>query len=161
VTAAVTILCGVAILVGLIGIVVPLVPGLLLELAAVAVWAIFIEASAVGWVILALCVGWTAVGIAVKYLWPGRRIKAAGVPTTTMLAGVGLALVGFFAIPVVGVVVGFLGGIWLAEVLRLGGFGAAWPSTIAAVKAVGLSMAIELSAGVLVAGTWIVGVLIG
>jgi hypothetical protein len=159
-TATVTVLCGVAIVVGLLGIVVPLVPGLFLQLAAVGVWAIFGHSGGVGWAVLALCVVWAAVGLVVKYAWPGRRIKAAGVPTTTMFAGVGLALVGFFAIPVVGLVVGFVVGVWLAEAARLGGFGPAWPSTITALKAVGLSMAVELAAGLLIAGTWTVGVLI-
>ncbi|MDO9498092.1 MAG: DUF456 family protein, partial [Nocardioides sp.] len=74
-------------------------------------------------------------------------------------AGAGLAIVGFFVVPVVGIVLGFVLGIYLAEHRRVGS-AQAWPSTRHALKAVGLSILIELVAGALAAGTWVVGVIL-
>ena len=49
----------------------------------------------------------------VKYAVPGRRLKAA-VPMRTLVVGGMFAVVGFFVIPVVGVLVGFPIGVYVA-----------------------------------------------
>jgi hypothetical protein len=51
-----------------------------------------------------------------------------------------LGIVGFFVVPVVGLFIGFVLGVWLAEMLRLGDSGTAWRSTRHALVAVGLSI---------------------
>ena len=43
----------------------------------------------------------------------------------------------------------------LAERVRLGAHDRAWPSTVHALKAIGLSILIELAAGLLMAGAWL------
>ncbi len=60
-------------------------------------------------------------------------------------------------LPVVGLFVGFVLGVYLAERTRLGS-ASAWPSTKASLRAVGLSILIELLFGVLAATAWGVGV---
>jgi uncharacterized protein len=152
-------LVGVAILVGLLGVLVPALPGLLLVWGAVLVWAL-VERTATAWVVLAVASVLFAVSQVVKYLVPGRRMRAAGVPWSSLAAGGVLAIVGFFVIPVVGAVLGFVGGIYAAERLRLGGHQAAWPSTVHALKAAGLSVLIELGAGLLIGGAWLAAVLL-
>jgi hypothetical protein len=152
------VLCGLAIVVGIVGVVVPVLPGLFLCLAAVLAWAILGDGGTTGrWTVLALCAGWVAVGTVVKYTWPGRRMKAIGVPTRTLVFGVVLGIAGMFVIPVVGLPIGFVAGVWLAEAQRHGGFSPAWPSTVAALKAAGLSVLVELGAAFLVALTWVAG----
>jgi hypothetical protein len=95
----------------------------------------------------------------VKYLVPGRRLKEAGVPASTQWIGAALGVVGFFVVPVVGLFLGFVLGIYLAEVRRLG-VQAAWPSTRHALGAVGLSILIELVAGVAATFVWVAGVVL-
>lgn len=149
------VLVALAVLVGLVGIVVPVLPGSVLILGAVLLWAV-LAASPAGWVVFAVATTFLVVGTVVKYAVPGRGLKAAGVPNRTLVAGGLLGIVGFFVIPVVGLVVGFVLGIYLTELQRVGR-GLAWPSSRAAIKAVGLSLLIELAAGLLAAGTWLVG----
>lgn len=146
---------GVAILVGLAGIVVPVLPGTVLILGALVVWAAEVGGST-AWLVVAVAVTLLAVGAVVKYLLPGKQLKTT-VPTETLVVGALGALVGFFVIPVVGALVGFPVGVYVAERVRLGAAGA-WPSTKAALKAMGLSILIEFTAGVLAAATWLVGV---
>jgi uncharacterized protein YqgC (DUF456 family) len=148
-------LVGLAVLVGLVGIVVPVLPGSVLILAAVLVWALE-AATTTGWVVFGTVAVLLVLGAVVKYAVPGRRLKAHGVPNRTLVAGGLLGLAGFFVIPVVGLLVGFVLGVYLSEVHRVGR-DLAWPSTRSALQAVGLSVLIELAAGLLAALAWLVG----
>lgn len=152
------VLVAVVIAVGLAGILVPVLPGSVLVLAGVLVWALDVGGS-VAWVVFAVVTVLLAAGTVVKYAVPGKRLKTAGIPASTQWAGAALAIVGFFVVPVVGIFLGFVLGIYLAEHRRVGA-AQAWPSTTHALKAVGLSILIELAAGVLAAGAWVVGVLL-
>lgn len=143
--------------VGLVGIVVPLLPGLLLIWAAVLVWAIEAQSSA-GWAVLGVATILALLGTLLQYLLPGRRMARAGVTTSSTVAGVVLGIVGFFVIPVVGAFLGFALGIYLAERIKLGAHSAAWPSTKHALKAIALSMGIELLTGLAIITTWLIGV---
>jgi hypothetical protein len=81
------------------------------------------------------------------------------VPGRTLLAGGVLAVVGFFVIPVVGLPIGFVLGVYLSELQRVGR-ALAWPRTRSALRAVGVSILIELAAGLLAALTWLVGAVV-
>ena len=153
------VLVGIAILVGLVGVVVPALPGLLLVWAAVLVWAV-VERTTAAWVLLASATVLVAVSQVVKYLVPGRRMRAAGVPWTSLAGGGALGIVGFFVVPIVVAFLGFVLGVYLAERLRLDGHTLAWSSTLHALRAVGLSILIELGAGLLIAGAWLTTVLL-
>ena len=149
-------LVGLAILIGLVGIVLPVLPGSLLVLGAILAWTLG-QASPTGWVVFAVATTLLALGAVVKYVVPGRGLRDAGVPRRSLVLGGVLGIVGFFVVPVVGLVLGFVGGVYLSERQRLGG-ARAWASTKAAVRAVGLSILIELAAALLAAGAWVTGV---
>jgi uncharacterized protein len=150
---------GLAIATGIVGVVLPVLPGALLVWAAIAVWALAIgSTTAVAVLVVAtLLVGGAQV---VKLLVPGRRLRDAGVPRRSILAGLLLAAVGFFVVPVVGFFVGFPLGVYLEERRRLSLHASAWRSTREALRAMGLSILIELSATVLAAGVWVAAVLV-
>ena len=96
-----TFLVGVAIFVGILGIVIPVLPGAILSLAAILVWSLE-EQSATGWIVLAAAVVLIGASQVVKYIVPERRLRESGVPRRSMFVGVVLGIVGFFVIPVVG-----------------------------------------------------------
>ncbi len=146
---------GLVVLVGLVGVVVPLLPGTLLVGGAVVVWALE-DGSTTAWVCTGVALALLVAGMVVKYAVPGKRLKSSGVPTSTLLRGAALAVLGFFVVPVLGAFLGFVLGVYLAEVRRLGSQ-RAWPATRAALAAVGLSVLIELVAGLLAAVVWLGG----
>lgn len=150
-------LVALVILLGLVGIVVPVLPGSILILLAVLVWAVA-DGSGSAWAAFALATTLLVIGGVVKYVVPGRGLRASGVPNRSIVLGGLLGLVGFFVVPVIGLPLGFLAGVYLSEVRRVGRH-LAWPSTVAAMKAVGLSVLVELVAGLLAAGVWLAGVL--
>jgi len=152
-----TVVVGLIMLVGLIGIVVPLLPGLLLVWTAVLIWAAEAQTPA-GWMVFGIATMLALSGFLLQYLLPGRRMARAGVATSSTVAGAALGVVGFFVIPVVGAFLGFALGIYLAERIKLGPHAAAWPSTRQALKAIALSVGIELLTGLAIATTWVIGV---
>jgi uncharacterized protein YqgC (DUF456 family) len=154
----VEVLVALAIAIGLVGVIVPVLPGSLLVLGAVLVWA-WDLGTTTGWLVFAVATTFIALGSIVKYVVPGRRLKDAGIPGSTLLLGGVLGVVGFFVIPVVGLLIGFVLGVYLAELRRVGTT-AAWPATKHALRAVGVSILIELAASLLAAATWAVGVVL-
>lgn len=153
------VLVALAIAVGLIGIVVPILPGGLLVFAAIAVWAI-IEHTAVSWVTLGVVSALFIAAEVVKYLWPVRRMRAADVRTWSLVAGGVLGIIGFFVIPVLGLLLGFVIGVYLAELsLRRDGR-RAWASTVHAVKGVALSVGVELTGALLATIAWVTGLVL-
>ena len=149
---------GLAIAVGIAGVVIPVLPGALLAWAAIAVWALAVGSTA-GWVALAAATLFIGGGQLVKILAPGRRLCDAGVPRQSIVVGLVGAGVGFFVIPVVGFFVGFPLGVYLEERRRLARHDAAWRSTREALRAIGVSILIELAATALAAGAWVAAVL--
>src|SRR5262245_19451654 len=81
-----TLVAGLLIVVGLVGVVVPVLPGLLLVLVGIAVWAVP-RNDTIGWAVLGVAVLLVVLGSVAKYLVPGRRLREAGVPTRTLALG--------------------------------------------------------------------------
>lgn len=156
----VTQLVGLAIVVGLVGIVVPVLPGSLLIAAAVLVWAIDSEQGA-AWAVLAVVVVLLAVGWAATYLVAGKRVADAGVPRTSIVVAGLAGIVGFFVIPVVGLILFFPLGLFGMEYLRLRDVARARRSAVLAVKATALGMLVELGLACAAASTWLIAVLVG
>jgi uncharacterized protein len=154
---AATIVAGLLMLVGLIGIVIPVLPGLPLIWAGVLLWALETQDSA--WWTFGICTVVLAAGILLQYALPGKRMRAAGVRTSTLVVGVLVAIVAAFVIPVVGALAGFPLGIYLVELSRRGGHPQAWAATKQALRAVGYNILIELMAGLLIIAIWLASVL--
>ncbi|MBP1818416.1 DUF456 domain-containing protein [Mycobacterium sp. OAE908] len=150
-------LVALVIFVGLVGIVVPLLPGTLLVFAAIAVWAVA-EHNVTSWATLGVVAALLAVSTLIKYLWPARRMRAADVSTWSLVAGAVLGIVGFFVIPVLGLLIGFVLGIYLAELAKRHDQRVAWTSTKHALKGVALSVGIELCGALLATAVWAAGV---
>jgi len=153
------VLVALAIAVGLVGIVLPFLPGTLLIYAAIAVWAFMVRGT-VAWVVLGVVTAVLGVSLLVKYLWPARRMRAADVSGRTLAAGAVAGVIGFFVIPVVGLIVGFVAGVYLAELAHRRDRRRAWESTVHAIKGVALSMGVELAGGLIATAAWVIGLVL-
>ncbi|MFE6738468.1 DUF456 domain-containing protein [Streptomyces tubercidicus] len=151
---------GLVMLLGLLGVLVPGIPGPLIVWAGVMWWTLS-ENSALAWVVLMAATAVLLLNQVVKWLLPARDLRAVGAPYRALfLAGV-TGIVGFFVIPVIGGLLGSVGGLYLLERIRLGSHGDAWASTRTVLRAIGLSVLVELFACLLVVGTWIGAVVAG
>lgn len=154
------VLIGLVMAVGVVGVLVPLLPGLLLVGLAGIGWAIMADGSG-PWVVVGFMLAVLLLGTVAKYVLPGRTLRQAGAPVSTLIMGAVGGIVGFFLIPVLGLLIGAVLGIFVGEVRRLGDTGAARRSTLATLKAIGIGVLLELLAGVLAAAIWFVSVVAG
>ncbi|MFG2564908.1 DUF456 domain-containing protein [Streptomyces sp. NPDC048567] len=145
---------GLVMLLGLVGVLVPGVPGPAIVWAAVLWWA-FTDTTPTAWAVLIGATALLLLNQALKPLLPPRRPRESGAPRRTLLLGGLGGIVGFFVLPVVGAVVGYVGVIFGAERLRLGSRGAGWTSVRTVMRATGYSVLVELFACLLVTGAWL------
>lgn len=146
--------------VGLVGVVVPVLPGTALVLAAGVAWAALVVDGGTGrWVIVGVMAALFLAGLVLKYALPGRRLTGT-LPRRTLVAGATGAVVGLVLLPPLGLLIGGIAAVYVAESSRLGAGPGAWRSTVQVLKAVGLGVLAELVAGVLMVGTWLVGVFV-
>jgi hypothetical protein len=139
--------------VGIVGTVVPVLPGDWLIGSAVLVWAV-VERSSVSWVVAVMAVLVLVAGHVLTILIPGKRMREAGIPTLVLVLGGVVGLVGFFVVPVVGLPLGFVLGVYVAEWLRLRAHAPAWSSTVEAMKGTGLAVLISFTAAVIATSLW-------
>lgn len=147
------------VLIGLIGAVIQIYPGSLILLGGILVWC-FVTGGSVAWWVG----GITVVAVGGAYLWrflfSWRYLLDAGVPTRTQVVGGIVGIVGFFVIPVIGLVIGFVVGTYLMELVRLREHTKAWRATVSTVKATGWSILIELGGALVATAAWIVGLIL-
>ncbi len=88
----------------------------------------------------------------------GRKAGQEGAPWWVLAVALVGMVVGFFTIPVLGIVIGGIAAIWLAELVRLRDPRRAWDTTWAAIQGYGVGTGIQLAAGVAVLLVWLVAV---
>ena len=146
-------LLGIVMLVGLVGVVVPVFPGLLLVIGAGFFWALQ-RGGPGAWGVFAVLAAIGVAGIVASSVLPARRASSAGAPAWVVAAGAVGLVIGFFVVPVIGALIGFPAGVFIAELVRHRHPGPAWRATWDALKGVGLGIAIQLGAGVVMIGIW-------
>ncbi|MBB5936124.1 DUF456 domain-containing protein [Streptomyces zagrosensis] len=152
------VLDGLVLLFGLIGVLLPGVPGPLIVWAGVLWWSMA-EKTAVAWALLAGATAVLLLSQALRWLLPSRSMSGAGITRGTLLLAGCAGAVGFVVVPVVGAVPGFVAGVYVAERARLGAHGPAWVSTRNALRATGYAVLVELVSCLLVAGAWLAAVI--
>lgn len=143
-------------LAGLVGTLVPVIPGLPLIWAAALVYGLGAGFTTIGWIAFATITALLVVGTVLKFVVPQRRARASGAPLRSLLAGAALGVVGFFVIPVVGLPLGALAGIFVAEGLRTGDWGVARAATKETIIGFGVGALIELGAGLAMVLVWFI-----
>ncbi|MDL5204530.1 DUF456 domain-containing protein [Streptomyces sp. ALI-76-A] len=151
-------LVGLVLLLGLGGVLVPGVPGSWLVWAAVLWWALK-DPQPVAWGVLVGATVALFLSQVVRWSLPPRRLSESGATRRMgVYAGLG-AFAGFFVIPVIGAIPGFMGGIYLYERLRLGRHREARTALRTVMRSGGSSVLTELFTCLLIMGAWLGAVL--
>ncbi|GAA2184574.1 DUF456 domain-containing protein [Brooklawnia cerclae] len=157
--AVVTIVAGMLLLVGALGVIFPVLPGSILVIVGLLVWAIGIGGP-VGWVVFGIGAACALAGMSASWLLTGKRLKERQIPNRTILVATVVGVIGAFVIPVVGLIIGFIAGLYACEWLRLRDAGAAWESSLVALKSTGIGMLIEFGCAGLAITVWVIGVFV-
>jgi len=110
----------VAMLVGLIGIVLPVIPGTVVIFLAALLYALFEGFQTVGWPTLVLLGLMTTVAVTADIWASSIGAKAGGASGWSVVAGLVGGLVGFIVFSLPGGLLGAILGVLLTEILRLG-----------------------------------------
>ena len=148
---------GLLMAIGLVGVLLPVLPGSLLIAAMGVVWAVA-EATATAWIVAAVMIAILTAGTYLKYRVPGRELAAQAVPALTWtFVGVG-GVVGFFVVPVIGALAGIVAGAYLGERIRFGSHSSAWASTKRVLVSIGKGIIFEFAAATVAIALWVVAV---
>lgn len=150
----ITILVAIAMAIGLVGTLLPFLPGLLLILGAAILYGVSEGFGATGVLAMTVIVALFVVGSLVSLVLARRSAKRGGAPTTSMLAAAVGGIIGMFVIPVFGFVPGAIAGLLVAERARLRDWNAAWRVTWTATKSYLLGMLVEAFCGACMFATW-------
>ena len=148
-------LAGIAMSIGLVGTVVPIVPGLALVWAGALGYGLAEGFGADGSVLFTAITVVALLGEVAGLVLPHRAAGGAGASRTSMLLGAAVAVAGFFIVPVVGLPLGGALGIYLGEHLRTRDAGTAWRATVATLKGFGLAAIAQFAAGVTMVLLWL------
>jgi len=148
-----TLIAGVLLAVGLTGIIVPVVPGSLMIVVGLLVWALTVGGPA-GWLVFGIGSVLVGCGMLATYLFTGRVLKRRQIPSKSLIVGGICGVIGVFAVPVVGLPLGFALGLFGSEFLRVRNAREALSLSWAALKATGLGLLAEFALGSVAVMTW-------
>jgi len=145
---------GILMAVGLVGIIIPLLPGLAVVEGAALLYAFYRGFSFTTWVMLGLITVLFILSLAAKLLLPKRDAQRGGASPRALLLGFVLGVVGFFVIPIIGAIIGAVLGVFLIEFGRHQAWGPAWSATKGIILGFGKSMLLDLAVGLAMVTLW-------
>ncbi len=150
----VTVVTGVAVLVGVAGTLLPVLPGLLLVWAAVVAYGMFVGFGVVGWISVIVATALTALGLYLNFRIPQRAASSTGLSVAAQLLGLALAVAGFFLVPVVGFPLGFVLGVFLIRLRSTGERHEAWKSTKSIIGSLLRASAVQAGCAIAIMFVW-------
>ena len=154
-----TVAAGLLMALAAFGTVFPILPGSMLALGTLLVWALVLG-SAPAWTVAIVGAVIVLIGMSASYVLTARRLVREKIPRGPILVGVVGAIVGMFVIPVLGLFIGFALGLLAAEWYRRRDFRAALEASLGAMKTMGTGMLVELACVCLAGSSFFIGVLV-
>ncbi len=156
-----TVLAGVLMVAGLVGIFIPFFPDLLLIWAAALGYGLLVGWGEWGLWLFGLITLLGVLGILAETYVGGAGARLAGASYRAIFAGLALGALGLFVFPPFGLIIGLLAGTFAVEYLRLKDWRQAGRATLGMGLGYGASFAVKLVVGTLMIGGWMAWVLTG
>lgn len=155
----VTVIAGLLLVVGVAGIVVPVLPGSITILVGLLVWAIGVG-GVTGWTVFAVAGALVVAGMVATFVLTGRTMRREKIPNRSVLVGGVAGIIGMFVLPGFGLLIGFVLGLFLAELVRVRDPKTALRTSWEALKATGLGLLVELCCATAAVTVWVIGVIV-
>lgn len=149
-----TIVVGIVMVLGLMGVVLPVLPGLLLIWAAALFYGLMVGFGSIGWAVVGLLTVLAVAGMIKSVVIPRRAAVESGASGWAQLGAVVGGVVGFFVIPVFGLILGALAGLLAVEYMLKDDLDEALAAVRATAKGFGLSVVIDLILGMVMIVAW-------
>lgn len=150
----------VLLLVGMAGVVLPVLPGSLLIIVTLLGWAVLIGGPA-AWTAALLGTVLAVAGWSASTVLTGRMLHRERIPRGPVLTGLVAAVVGMILLPPLGLFLGFALGLFAAEYLRRDrDWRAAGASSLKALRAMGVGILVEFGFAGLAVSSFLLGSLV-
>lgn len=146
--------------VGMLGVVIPFLPGLLLVWVATAGTVLLQGTDGAGWAVAVVLTLLFLAGMAATIVLPARQGMQGGAARSSFGYAAAGALIGFFVIPVLGFLIGGLAGLLYGERQHRGDWEPALASTGRVLRAYGLGVLLEFGVGLVMIATWVAALLL-
>lgn len=137
-------------IIGLIGIIIPALPGMLLVWLSVLLFVFvtgFESLSLTGFIIITLIAIITGTADFWLSVWGAQR---GGASKRSLLWGILGSIAGTFILPLIGTIIGYAIGILFSEYRQRGDWEAAWRASLGGVAGWGLATAVQLGGALLI-----------
>lgn len=152
--AAIALVCAI---VGVFGVVVPVLPGSLTVGVGLLVWGFGVHTTS-AWIVMGVGLVLVAIGNLSSLVLTRRQLKQREIPGWPMIVALVGAIAGMFLIPGFGLVIGFVATLFVAELIRVKSVKAALTTSVAILKTVGVGMLLELTCALLATSVLVFGV---
>lgn len=153
----VTVFAGLLMLTGLLGVVIPVLPDVVLIWAAALGYGLIVGwGSWGGWLFAGISL-LAVIAVAADIWVSGVGAKMGGASLRSIFAGIGLGLVGLIFTPI-GALIGFLAGVFISEYLRLQNTEQALRGVLGVSIGYGASFGVKLVLSLLMIGAWLLWV---
>ncbi len=149
-----TLLAAAVMMLGLVGVVIPVLPGLFIILGSAVGYGLVVGFGPLGLVVVSLHLVLVIASLVIGVLVPKREAERSGASKLSQLGGLVGAVLGFLFVPFVGVLVGALAGVVLVEYLSKGDWSAAWAATKGLARGFGKSALVDLGFAFMMLVAW-------
>jgi len=149
-----SVLAAIVMVVGLFGLLIPIVPGLLLIWFTALVYGFLVGFGAVGLAVMTILTVLVVISFVSGVVVPRNQAVASGASKSAQLGGLIGAVIGFFVIPVIGLIIGALVGVLMVEMAAKGNWPDAWVATKGVARGFAKSTLIDLLLGVVMITVW-------
>lgn len=146
--------------VGLLGLLIPVIPGLVIIWLASLAYGVGVGFQTPGWILFSIITVIMVVGSVVDNLVMGHQAHKTGASWISVLLAILFGVIGTFILPIIGGFVGALAALFLAEWYRRKNWREAMTATTGWAVGCGWAIVIRFFLGLLMIGIWIIWVLV-
>lgn len=146
--------------VGLLGLVIPIIPGLVIIWLASLAYGLGVGFQTPGWIFFTILTIIMAVGSLVDNLVMGQQAHKTGASWLSVLLAMLVGVIGTFILPIIGGFIGALSALFLSEWIRRKNWREAMTATTGWAVGCGWAIVIRFALGLLMIGIWIIWVLV-
>ncbi|WP_022873646.1 DUF456 domain-containing protein [Nesterenkonia alba] len=155
-----TVIAGLILLLGAAGVILPVIPGSLVIILTLLIWAVLLGGPA-AWTAAIIGVVLAGIGWSASTVLTGRALHREQIPRGPILVALAAALVGLVLLPPLGLFLGFAVGLFGAEYFRRDHqAGEAARASMVALRAMGLGIVIEFLLAGCAVSAFLIGTLI-
>ena len=151
---------GIAMAIGIVGTLFPVLPGIVLTWVAGLVWTIGDGGGLTRWLLFAAMTVLTGFGLMSHYRIPARDLKGIAAPRWTMLWALIGGVIGFFAIPIVGLIVGFAAGVLVRYFIDTNDWHQSFNAMTITVKSMLRVAVVQFGCATAMTALWVIGLIV-